>query len=366
MSENPHIPRFKPALEGVRGVAALGVMTTHIAFQTGLDPRSVGGAIIARFDFFVAVFFTLSAFVLWRQHRYQGYYMRRFARIVPAYWIMVLLAWALLSDSFAMSKSLIIAHLSFTQLYIPQGLIGGLTHLWSLVVEIAFYLLVPPLYCVLKRFPPWGRILVIVALAAISLGWAWLPWVIASPAPGIANRQIYPPAFFLWFALGIIAAELEPRCAGSPLARAWFRARVPCVVGALIIAYIAGQEWVGPLGLTHPSPGEFTVRILLGGVFSIFIIGPYIWAEGRSIYTTAPVTYLGRISYSFFLVHLPVLSVVITMTQTPLFSGHFLTIWGWTFFGSLALAYAGYELVEKPAQRWILGLFSRLKDQPIS
>ena len=58
---------FLPAVEGMRACAAVGVMVTHVAFQTG---RSVDGswlgAVWGRFDMAVALFFALSGYLLWR------------------------------------------------------------------------------------------------------------------------------------------------------------------------------------------------------------------------------------------------------------------------------------------------------------
>ena len=60
-----HRRGFKPQLEGLRGVSAVAIMTTHVAFQTGIDPHSHIGAILGRFDYFLAVFFAFSAYLLW-------------------------------------------------------------------------------------------------------------------------------------------------------------------------------------------------------------------------------------------------------------------------------------------------------------
>ena len=46
-----------PLLDGLRGVAALMVVATHVAFQTGTVDRGPFGAVLARFDFGVALFF---------------------------------------------------------------------------------------------------------------------------------------------------------------------------------------------------------------------------------------------------------------------------------------------------------------------
>ena len=65
-------PGFLPALEGLRAVASIGIIGTHAAFQTGHDTGALWERALGRFDFFVAVFFTLSGFLLWRSHRGGG------------------------------------------------------------------------------------------------------------------------------------------------------------------------------------------------------------------------------------------------------------------------------------------------------
>ena len=56
-----------PAVEGLRACAAVGVVVTHVAFQTGMS-GGITGRILGRFDLAVAVFFALSGFLLWRGH----------------------------------------------------------------------------------------------------------------------------------------------------------------------------------------------------------------------------------------------------------------------------------------------------------
>ena len=58
---------FLPAVEGMRACAAMGVVVTHVAFQTG-HSSGAGGRLFGRFDLAVAVFFALSGFLLWRGH----------------------------------------------------------------------------------------------------------------------------------------------------------------------------------------------------------------------------------------------------------------------------------------------------------
>jgi peptidoglycan/LPS O-acetylase OafA/YrhL len=56
------IRSFLPAVEGMRACAAVGVVITHVAFQTG-HSSGVTGRLFGRFDLAVAVFFALSGFL---------------------------------------------------------------------------------------------------------------------------------------------------------------------------------------------------------------------------------------------------------------------------------------------------------------
>lgn len=343
----PYPPRrsFKPQLEGLRGVAALGVMITHVAFQTGVDPRSPLGAILARFDYFVAVFFAFSAFLLWRGMDFRWgvvlrYFGRRFWRVVPAYWVYVVVALALVPESFGASWVSALATLTFTQMYLPDGFLGGMTHLWSLCVEVVFYLVMPLLGWLLRDVSPPRRIAVFIFMAVLSLGWAFLPFV---DRVGGVNMQIFFPGFFCWYAVGLIAAEVET----LRLVRV-FRHRWVWWVVALAVMWLAGQEWVGPLGLKHPSAWEFTVRVLLGTVVCACVFLPYAFDESPSFLDWPVMSYLGKISYSIFLWHLAVLGAVLPLLGIRPFAGGFLVVLVLTFIGTVLVSSCGYVLVERP------------------
>lgn len=355
-------------LEGLRAVAALGVVVTHVAFQTGVDPAGFFGSIVARFDFFVAVFFALSAFLLWRRHRTDRtgsqvgrYYLNRAARILPPYLVCVAAVVLLLPDAAGMTTPQIVANLTLTQIYVVDGLAPGLTHLWSLAVEVVFYLVLPLLALTVGRLPRRGRIVVFLVAAVLSLGWAWLPFVEDTPAGGVVNRQIWPPAYVCWFAVGLLAAEGEGRVPG------WLdrvlRWRPLWWALALLIAWVAGQEWFGPLGLAHPTPGEFSVRILAGTAFAAVLVVPYALAPGPGWLTSGVMQALGRWSYSIFLWHLAVLALVFPLTGMGLFQGGFWLVLALTVAGTVPLAAASYVLVEDPARLLVRRLW-RPRDVP--
>lgn len=334
---------FISSLEGLRAIAALGVLATHAAFQTGVDPATPVGGILARFDFFVAVFFALSAFVLWRRRAYSSlstYYLKRAARILPAYWLTVVAVLLFIPTGPWL------ANLTLTQIYVVDGLMTGLTHLWSLCVEVAFYLVMPLLALLLDRFHRKMRIALIIAGAVLSLGWAFIPAVENSFANGWPNLQIWPPAYACWFAVGMLAAEFE----GVRFPR------VPSVLWwgvALLTAWIAGQEWFGPLGLTHPAPGEFALRILAGTAFAALIVVPYALGTPSNLLNTGVMRAMGKWSYSIFLWHLPVLTIVFPLLGLELFSGGFLLVFIITTVITVPVAAVSYVLVEEPVMRWM-------------
>lgn len=347
---NPSKPHttILPELEGLRAVAALGIVVTHVSFQTGL-----GSPLFERFDFFVAVFFALSAFLLARgRARLSTYPLHRLTRILPAYLVCVCVVMAALPALSTLSWRQALANLFMVQIYVPDGLVPGLTQMWSLCIEVAFYVVLP-VYLVLGQR---GRAVLLVA--AVLGGLAW-PWLIADVDTGV-NLQIWPPSYAPWFAVGLGCAELER--AGVRLhTRGAVRWAFPLL--ALPVAWLAGQEWVGPQGLTHPSPSEFNARIILGTVFAALFLVPFALAPQQGGVLASPVMRaLGRWSYSIFLWHVAVLDIAFPVLGVDLFTGSaldFALVLAFTVAVSVAVSYISYEVVEAPAMRWLRGSSER-------
>ncbi|MDO5033187.1 acyltransferase [Corynebacterium sp.] len=353
-------PSFLPELEGLRAVASLGIVVTHVSFQTG-----TGWGWAERFDYFVAVFFALSAFLLWRRrhvHTAAGYAFSRVVRLVPAYLVCVLVVFALLPDAHSATLPQILATVTGTQIYIADGLAPGLTQLWSLCVEFAFYVALPFLAWGLDRFSGRVRMLLIAAGGLLSLGWGFVPFV-ADYHSGDVNSQIWPPAYASWFAVGMLAAEVEQAWAQGWLRRPrWAQrllgARWLWWLAAAGSVWLASREFFGPRGLVHPEPGEFARRIALGALFGACVMVPVALAphtSQRGSWLSSPTMQaLGRWSYGIFLWHVAVLSVVFPLLGVRMFSGgvvDFLTVLLATSVISAAVAAASYALVEKPARR---------------
>ncbi|AEJ45404.1 membrane acyltransferase [Mycobacterium tuberculosis CCDC5079] len=271
---------FLPAVEGMRACAAVGVVVTHVAFQTG-HSSGVGGRLFGRFDLAVAVFFAVSGFLLWRghaaaardlrSHPRTGPYLRsRVARIMPAYVVAVVVILSLLPDADHASLTVWLANLTLTQIYVPLTLTGGLTQMWSLSVEVAFYAALPVLALLGRRIPVGARVPAIAALAALSWAWGWLPLDAGS---GI-NPLTWPPAFFSWFAAGMLLAEWAYSPVGLP--HRWARRRVAMAVTALLGYLVAASPLAGPEGLVPGTAAQFAVKTAMGSLVAFALVAPLV------------------------------------------------------------------------------------------
>jgi peptidoglycan/LPS O-acetylase OafA/YrhL len=354
---------FLPAVEGMRACAAMGVVVTHVAFQTG-HSSGVAGRLFGRFDLAVAVFFALSGFLLWRGHAAAardlaprpatGHYLRsRVVRIMPAYVVAVAVILSLLPDADHASLTVWLANLTLTQIYVPLTLTGGLTQMWSLSVEVTFYLALPILALLAGRLPVRVRVPAIAALGALSWAWAWVP---LHTQAGI-NPLNWPPAFFSWFAAGMLLAEWVHSPIGLPHRLA--RRRMPMAVLAVLAYLVAASPLAGPAGLAVGSDLQFAVKAAMGAVVAWALVAPLVLdrpdTPHRLLGSTAMVT-LGRWSYGLFIWHLAALAMVFPVIGTFPFTGRMPTVLVLTLIFGFAIAAVSYGLVESPARealrRW--------------
>ena len=354
---------FLPAVEGMRACAAVGVVVTHVAFQTG-HTGGITGRLFGRFDLAVAVFFALSGFLLWRGHAAAarglrpvpptGHYLRsRIVRIMPGYLVAVVVILTLLPDAKA-DLTVWLANLSLTQIYVPLTLTAGLTQMWSLSVEVAFYLALPFLALLARRLPVRARIPVIVAVAVASFGWPLIPF----DMPFGVNPFNWPPAFFSWFAAGMLLAELTVTPIGWPHRLARRRVLMAADRGRSR-SCVAASPLAGTVGLTPGTVSQFMVKMLMGAVVAGALIAPLVLdrpdTPHRLLGNPTMVT-LGRWSYGLFIWHLAALAMVFPVIGEFAFNGHMPVVLVLTVVFGFAIAAVSYALVESPCRvalrRW--------------
>lgn len=357
---------FLPGLEGMRACAAIGVVFTHVAFQTG-HSRGLTGRLFGRFDLAVAVFFALSGFLLWRGHAAAarglgprprtGHYLRsRIVRIMPAYVVTVMVVLCLLPDAEHASLTVWLANLTLTQIYVPLTLTGGLTQMWSLSVEVAFYLMLPLLALLARRLAVRVRVPALVALAALSWGWGWVPLDLG---PGI-NPLNWPPAFFSWFAAGMLLAEWVYSDARRWHRLAQRRAGRGLLATTAVLAYlVAASPLAGPEGLVAGTALQFSVKVAMGAVVALALLVPLVLdrpGTPHRILGSAAMVTLGRWSYGLFIWHLAALAMVFPVIGTFPFTGRMPAVLVLTLIFGFSIAAVSYALVEWPCRealrRW--------------
>ncbi len=346
----------------MRAVAAIGVLVTHTAFQTDALSMPAIGPLLGRLDLAVAVFFAISGFLLWRVHAAAArgtatppsiarYLRHRAVRILPAYWLAVVVVLLLVSGGTA---QVWFANLSLLQLYIPFTLTTGLTQMWSLAVEVAFYIALPFIAAAMRPlsgdYAVW-RVPLIFVISVLSLGWAHF----GVPLPLGAEISAMPPAYISWFGAGMLLAELG---AGHPgLLDQLANRRWQLYTAAAVAFVLSATPVAGPVGLVPLAPHEFSAKTALGAIIAFCLIAPVAGGLNRHRFLTSRVMLtLGRWSYGIFIWHVAVLTIVLPILGLQIFSGHFVVVTVVTVGLTIPIAAASYALVEEPlrlaAKRW--------------
>ena len=358
------------ALTGIRAVAAILVVITHAAYTTGKYTHGYTGLVFSRMEIGVPIFFALSGFLLfrpWVKAAAEGrsapslrrYAWHRVRRIMPAYVVTVLLAYLLYHFRTAgpnpgHSWTGLLRNLTLTQLYTDgynyAYLHQGLTQMWSLAVEVSFYVVLPALaylLLVLVCRRAWRPGLLLTAIGVLGLiSPAWLVLVHRTDLL-VDGARLWLPSYLLWFLAGMALAVLQVmklRCYGF--------VAIPLAVVCFLIAAtpIAGEPTTSPTGL-----GAAIVKTLFYAVIAALLIAPPALGD-RGWYTrwlaSRPMVWLGEISYEIFLVHLVLMEIaMVEVLRKPVYTG-----------STVGLFVATMALTIPVA--WLLHRFTRVRPDP--
>jgi len=350
--------RFRHDIEGMRAVAISAVVLYHAHVSllrggfTGVD------------DFYVISGFLITG-LLWRQLEREGrlslrsFYGRRIRRLLPMSFV-VLVATAFASYSLlpplqthvvlkdGISSALYVSNYRFaalqTSYLTSNALPSPFQQYWSLSLEEQFYLIWPALLLAgsmlwlrWRRRPSPSRIGAITVVGALG---------VASFALGVWLTRVSQPWAF--FSLPSRAWELS---AGAVIALAapWISGlsqRQAAVLGWTGLATVVGSALI--LSGSVPYPGVAALAPVLGTAAVI--------ASGCAAPRNGPILVLGRIgaqvigrvSYSWYLWHWPVLILAPALFGHPLSLGANLGLAA----GSLVIAVISFVAVENPLRRW--------------
>lgn len=368
-----HPVRFK-FLDGLRALGALGVASLHIHVYGPLHDPAMSvlpdwvQTALAHGWMGVQVFFVISGFVIAHSLRNvrltpakgAEFLARRYLRLSPPYWVTIAVVTLLMflpfhwhhDDSMAERPTGIelLLHLVYLQdVFGKQNISTGF---WMLCIEMQFYIF----YALLL-----GLAQTVTFRGGAGegkqegggvkpAGWLWFFW-----APGIVLLFFYHPAPHVEEWINAVDFTLD----------AW----APYFFGVIafgIITYAALENWV-PKWMFWSYAAVMLQRFavewyfydLIGKEIAVGLLaGVSIYLAGRlgqmdRWLNVWPLQYLGRISYSFFLIHYAVSFVVKTLGYN-LTAGNPWAAVGWmalSFAASIGAAHVLYVFVEEPAAR---------------
>ena len=375
--------------DGLRAVAALGVLLTHVALASGFVGRSSSGRYLSRADVGVALFFALSGFLLYRpfvsarmdQRAGLGvrrYLRHRFLRIFPAYWL-ALTVLAVVLDVRGRADIHnpwdFVRYYGLFQSYSNETALGGLQQAWTLTNEMSFYLLLPlwaaaAVWLAGKVRPKAavGIELGVLALAgAAAVGWGFYLHSVQTldPATGRFDaRTHWIFATFHLFVPGMMLALLYEwsRRRDRPLRGLELIRRHPLVCwGLAALCFWAVSTRIGMgLQVGPRGAGQYVQHQLLYALIGILLMAPIALAGTglprslRWLSTRVMVT-LGVLSYGIYLWHEGITDIYMDRRGLQFFQGDFVPELAVVLLGSVAAAALSYVLLERPA----LGLKDR-------
>jgi peptidoglycan/LPS O-acetylase OafA/YrhL len=293
----------RPDIDGLRALAVLAVIAYHVG--TTVAPGGFVG---------VDIFFVISGYLI-TQLLYRdicaarfsvvSFYERRVRRIFPALLAMLLAVFVagllcyLPAEMLELSKSLTAALLSASNFYFwltidyfDSRRFLPVVHTWSLAVEEQFYLFWPLLLWVLYRF---GRPCLLIVTAGLGA---------ASLVASIVGAWLFPSANFylpwtrIWeLDLGALLALGAVRMQVGPMLRN--------VLAGLGLVLILGS--IRLIKAADPFPGFLALPPCLGAALVI-----QAGRDGGSgvarLLSLPPLVFVGLISYSLYIWHVPILA----------------------------------------------------------
>ncbi len=331
-------------LDGIRGLCAMTVVVTHVAFSTFVLPSAAGDPTEGFWSILAAgqvgaigPFFIMSGLFLYRpfvrsamtgraKPELGQFFARRVARLLPAFWLltafsMLVLNYNSIDGVWYVLRPFLMLHVYDFQWY------AGLDVAWTVPTETQFYLALPLLAMLGNRLARGvddpaakARRMLMPLGVLVVIQFAWTAYVHGS-------YDMWPPQYFypfgilgllaigmamaIWSVLHEVAPEKAPRFYNLALKRPnlfW--------LGALAVYAInCAQPFSVPGTADWLSPEAALVRSALLLAFSFLIMVPLIvpGATSRLMEVTldnAPMRFLGRISYGLYLWHFAVMYMV--------------------------------------------------------
>ena len=323
-------------LNSLRALAAVIVMLTHFSDDTGWLVDTLGGR---AGQYGVMLFFLLSGFLM--SHLYLSrscttqnlvrYFRARMARVAPLYLLVVLGSYVACQLGLVGLYDIASAEKLFSHLLF----IYGESVLWSIAPEMQFYLLFMLFWLIAGRYPAYIYVLSIAIVIVLFLSNYPRPHGEISGLPYDLHLFRSLPYFLTGMVMGMLYGKLV----------------IPCYLKQhfFILSLL-------PIPLLYPAFSPVTsdakmrmwlnLEVLLV-MASVFFAIVFLVPDSNRLLANRVGDFLGKISYSLYLLHMP---VIIWLDQFTIATGIKLI----AFFSlSILLAWLSFAIIEKPCSRLI-------------
>jgi len=300
--------KYRPEIDGLRAVAVLSVLVFH------LNPRWMQGGFVG-----VDVFFVISGYLITSvvardvslgRFSLLTFYQRRIARIFPAFFLVVL---ATLGGAFLFYSEVDFASAAAVSVFATLSTVNlklvfqgnyfemsrdaqPLLHYWSLSVEEQFYLVFPFAFLLIAKKSASSKVWLLSVVGVVSMGAC------------ILGTRAYPAAAF--YLLPTRAWELLVGCTIAIHDEADFGRKAPLFrPGTAVVGLLAIGASFFVLKEDASFPGYQAALPVLG---TLCVIGGQRDRQGLAgrLLSAAPMVLVGRMSYSLYLWHWPIFSLV--------------------------------------------------------
>jgi peptidoglycan/LPS O-acetylase OafA/YrhL len=319
-------------LEAYRGVAALLIVLFHV-YQysrqaTGADRYVYEGtpahAVLGNLEATVAWFFVLSGFLIFlpfarsaverrRAPSPRGFLIRRMIRVLPAYYLAILLVWTWRYAGLRAQRVDLLEHLTFTHIFDRRYVFWTIGPAWSLAVEVLFYLFavafgaLATVACA-RLATPRARaallagVIALLGLASVAYK-AWAAYLARIPRDD-SPAYFGPAAKLDTLALGMLLAVAVAATGGRPLVRG----AVPSLLRASGLALVAVAFHLRERD--SGTPVDLYFHTLNGVAFALLLASTVLGPRGSAwerLLAHPALQFLGVSSYSVYLWHEPLM-----------------------------------------------------------
>lgn len=299
-SNATHVAPQIVALDSIRGLAALAIVTSHtwIWLAPESSPLLERFPNVSRLGEAVAVFCVLSGFVVYRSLGHTGltgaadlawYLKRRFFRIYPLFFLTTTFSFLFIDSLPKDYLQTFFSELLLFHLWGHPSVTNPPS--WSIHLEIMFYLLVPLFFVVSRSHPMRWTLAVLLATTFIGF-------------PETLPREIM---LLKYFALGMLLVDILPLTERLTFLSKWYTLAICFGIALLLfrtdLLSLPFNQLTALIGIQATLHNDMGYSLSTGIAAFLFLFVLLKWRPLQVLFSLLPLRILGVVSYSIYLTH---------------------------------------------------------------